>query len=217
MTHNVLAPVRRKDAGFSLIEVVVATTLLAFLAMLLLGGLSFGVRVMETGATRADRNAQLAGAYGFIRRQVAQALPLYRMVDGKHVDIMFDGRADLVAFANVAPEHLPEAGYQRLTLQVEREGSGGRLVARWANLPHWSAAPPEARDTVLLEDISKAAFSYYGRTAPNSPPVWTHKWGAKGALPRLLRLQLTFADGTDAPELTIALRLADAMITSGSQ
>ena len=200
-----------RSAGFSLVEVIVAATLLALLSSLLLGGLHLGVRVMEAGNRRQDRTERLTAAYNFMRQQLARAQPMFEIADAENRALMFDGAPDRVTVVSIAPDYLFNTAYQRLTIRLEHNASGKRLVARWRAMQRWTDGEPPAHTSILLSGLAAAEFTYFGQSQKGGPGRWASEWRSPRALPLLVRVHLAFADGDVAPDLTVALRLADAL------
>ncbi|MEO1460317.1 MAG: type II secretion system protein, partial [Pseudomonadota bacterium] len=59
-----------RQAGFSLVELLVVMTLLAFLSAILLGSLRFGARSWEGVLAATDRRDSIAAAHRFLRARV---------------------------------------------------------------------------------------------------------------------------------------------------
>jgi general secretion pathway protein J len=196
--------------GFTLIEVLIAASLLSFLAVLLMGGVRFGTRVMESGLQRADHTARMSAAFGFLRNRLAQAQPLAREPDDKgNTPIVFAGEPDSVTFVDVTPPYLAVGGYELLTIDNDHQGGHGRLVVT-LRAYHGTAVPSSdaaARKTILFDDAATVAFQYFGSAAPNEPPRWHSTWRAQPGLPSLVRITVDLPDGRTSPELVVALRL----------
>jgi general secretion pathway protein J len=179
----------RNDAGFTLLEALVATTLTAMLAAVLFGSVSIGVRVMDSGTKRADAATQIALAQNFLRNHLAQAQPV------------FEGRSDGIAFLERAPE-LPPIGLKRMSVRAERTRDGLRLVADWA-------APKAAvHQSLLLERLASIEFAYFGSDEPARAPTWRSEWRSSTAVPTLVRLRVGFGADRAPQEFIVALRLA---------
>jgi general secretion pathway protein J len=201
-------PAGGRSAGFSLVEVLVAATLLALLSAFLLGGLSLGIRAVAASDRHQDRSDQLANAYEFIRQQLARAQPIYEAARGQQPSsLMFHGSRDGIAFVNVAPPYLVDAAYQQFDIHLDRHPDRNRLVVRWHALRRWSASGGAAHNSLLLDGVASAIFGYFGRSAAGGAQRWMPEWTSQ-TLPLLVRLRLTFDDEA-APDLVVALRLAD--------
>jgi prepilin-type N-terminal cleavage/methylation domain-containing protein len=182
---------RASEGGFSLIEMLIATTLFGFLSTMMVGGLHLGTRVMESGAKRIESNSRVNAGYDFLRREIAQAQPL-----------AFDGRPDRLTFVSFASPHRPTGGYQQITLRPER----GRLVATWRPYDRDGGAGGSARDSLLLDDVA-VEFTYFGVIEGEGAPRWHREWRGQ-APPSLVGIAVFRGDGRMAPGLMVAPRLA---------
>jgi general secretion pathway protein J len=211
-----MTPPAPRDAGFTLLELLVAVTLFALLSVVLFGGLRFGIRASEIGTARLDWSAEIAAASGFLRNQLADAQPLERDSGGDQKVVAFDGEADSVEFVASPPAHLAAGGWHVLRLALERARDGNRLVLSWRLVrgdPDATEASPAQR-TVLLERVASVELAYFGAPNEGDAPAWHDRWQDAAVLPALVRLRLGFADGRQAPELLVALRAAAPLWTS---
>ncbi|MDH3594369.1 MAG: prepilin-type N-terminal cleavage/methylation domain-containing protein, partial [Rhodospirillales bacterium] len=69
-------PGRPRSGGFTLVELLVALTLLGLIFVALFGGLRFGTRTWETGNQRSEAFAEVEVMQSLLRRQLAQAVTL---------------------------------------------------------------------------------------------------------------------------------------------
>jgi general secretion pathway protein J len=204
------APAAR-SAGFTLVELLVAVTLLALLSVVLFGGLRFGLRATETGTARLDWSAEIAAAAGFLRNEIADAQPLQKTgVDGGKV-MAFDGDGGSIEFVASPPSPMAAGGWHVLHLFLERGPKGGRLVVtarlvRGENDGDTSVAT--VARAVLLDGVSSVDIAYFGAYVQGDQPAWHDRWQDEPQLPALVRLRLGFADGRKAPALLIAVRAA---------
>lgn len=119
-------------AGFTLVEVLIAVTILAVLVSLLFGALytlSRSARAGETAlqAVDSDRLVQ-----SFLRRQLGGAVPVTER--GRHRGrVLFDGSMASVRFVGHLPAHRGGGGLQFLELGRESAGESGALVLYYRN------------------------------------------------------------------------------------
>jgi general secretion pathway protein J len=205
----------RAARGFTLLELLVAMTLLGLLAGLLFGGLSFGVRVWEMGDAELQKMAELQIAQGLIRRLISRA----RISDLAEIEdddaAIFEGTADAVRFVGPAPAQSLPGGLYRLSLRADDVSGKSRLVMSWQLLE------PDARKAgadgnkdenkdenvvVLVENIAAVSFGYFGAAQEGGDSQWRDRWEDSPGLPQLVRIDVTFPDGDKRvwPELVVA-------------
>src|ERR1700674_5801628 len=84
---------QKREAGFTLVELLVALSLFSLLALVLFGSLRFGLRAWELGTAHADRVEDVMFAQNLLRRLVADAYPLFAFDNPIHSRLDFDGGA----------------------------------------------------------------------------------------------------------------------------
>lgn len=215
--------VRRAEHGFTLLELLVAVTLLGLLMAVLSGGLRLGARVWEAADGRLDAIAKMQIVQDFIRQRLAETLPLERVppdpADPGISEPLFLGTAEAVRFASLFPEHLGAGLYlAELHLTESRDAGVARnLVLRWHPLEASDPTAEEVEERMLIENIEGLELSYFGTIDPGQPPSWQQSWKQQPGLPGLIRLRVRFADDDERrwPELVVRPML-DATPVSGS-
>jgi general secretion pathway protein J len=201
------------ERGFTLLELLVAITLLGLLMAALFGGLRLGTRVWETADARLAAGVRIQIAQDFIRQRLAETLPLEAVPPGLAEvgvsELLFLGTADAVRFANLMPEHLGAGVYlMELTwAKSDHAEESGDLVLRWRpfELNDQTVEEAEPEERVLIENIEALELSYFGIIDPEQPPDWWQAWESQPQLPRLIRLQVRFAEYDERrwPELIV--------------
>jgi general secretion pathway protein J len=213
MSRKRAAHRRGRQDGFTLLEILVAMTLLGLVMVMIFGGLRLGARVWEAGDERAEARARIEIVQRFLRTYVSQAHPLMQVDQDTNKKVAFAGHGDGVEFATLMPPHLSAGGFNHVAVSTADDGAGtGRnLVVRFALLQRDDdnnavlAGAEDAEPTVLLDGIAAAAFSYYGAQKKDEEPEWHERWEGE-LLPQLVRLRVRFPDGDGRtwPELTMA-------------
>ena len=193
----------RRQAGFTLVELLVAMTLLAFLSITLFGGLRFGARSWEAVVGSSAERDAIASTQTFLRDRLGQ---LTRPGPAGRRRLANDADADDAGLERgperlefVAPwlSALSLGGLYRFTLWHEDTGDG-RLMLSWQP----AEADPEALDElgdlagerVLLDGVTGLRLSYYGAVDEGDEPEWLDQWESPGTPPRLVRVDLAFSD-----------------------
>ena len=217
----------KRQRGFTLIEILIAMTLLGLLMVMLFGGLGLGTRAWEASYVRSADLARLEAVQGFIRRALTGAYPLLGTNDDDAKrKVTFTGGAEAVEFTALMPAHFGVGGFYIITLAAEDGVDGARLVFRRQLYrsgdeepsPPAPAGDPE-KEKVLLDGISKAEFSYFGATDIDETPAWRDEWQDQKTLPDLVRLSVTFADGDKSswPDLVVAPRISATTAPTSSR
>ena len=204
---------RRSQAGFTLLELVIALTLLALMSGVLYGALGFAGRSWEGGEAKAEATAGMRLTHEFLRAQIEGQHPL-RMHKIAEFPLLFTGRSDEVRFAAPLPPRISGGGIWYYRLAAVREGDRERLVLQ-RTVPDLEAASlPEfdrAERSILAEDIAELRIGYLGRdqgAANTMAPTWRDRWDDRNRLPLLVRIDVTPRRGPAWPTLVVAPRQA---------
>jgi general secretion pathway protein J len=181
-------------AGFTLVEILVAITLLGLLMAALFGGVQLGVRAWEASEERLDESSRLATVQGFLRERLAQAYLLEDLAPRADAVPPFMGEPDRLSFVTLMPEHLG-GGFQRMVLAVTAAAEESDLTIAWwpAELDDAAVDPEVLRSRALLAGVAELRLAYFGSVERNQPPAWHEVWGQPD-LPQLVRVQLRFPD-----------------------
>jgi general secretion pathway protein J len=192
-----------------LVELLVAITLVALLSVLLFDGLRFATRSGDAVGRRVANAGQIALAYDFMTNELAGAQPLSGS-DAVDAPVDFIGAPDAVDFVALLPADTATGGFFHLRAGLDRQRTGQRLAVSWVAWQRPGVAPITAtgRPSVLLDGVRSIAFAYFGVQDPNQPLAWSDHWSERRRLPQLIRLRAVLVDGTRAPDLIVAPRLA---------
>jgi prepilin-type N-terminal cleavage/methylation domain-containing protein len=189
MTHEHRSSRPGRDAGFTLLETLVALALLGLLTTFLIAGLRLGSRYLQAAISRAEPADAIATAQDVLRRMLEETYPALVYGDAGQQPV-FDGRADHLTFATTVPPSLGLDGYDRIDLYAD----GGRLLLRWQ--PERSQAQAFTGDDTkgpypLLDHVAAVHFQYFGAASPQDKPAWTDQWHSLVRSPLLVRVDVT--------------------------
>lgn len=199
------------SAGYTLVELLVALTLLGFIAVFLSGTFRFGARAWDASEQAIDRIGQVDAVQNLLRRELSQAILLSFVRAAAEPEAVFAGTVDQVRFAAPLSIHREDAGLYVIELGVNDAASQGDLMLRWQVFrPDRSAGdPPTADPVVLLRDVSGIRFAYFGRLGEEIDADWHTEWRDVAALPDLIRVDVEFPDSDSRhwPSFVVAPKL----------
>jgi len=201
----------RREAGFTLAEMLVALAVTGLVAVVLFGALGQW-RVSAAHAADADaRFAEVVDAQRLLRLRIAALRPDKDPQNaGASLDLAGDG--DGFEFTAPAPDRAgPDAPWR---YRLRRAGDGALVLYGISTL----SAAVDLHDPAvagwqavrLVPGTAGLAIAYFGNDPVTHAAGWQGAWSRRAALPRAVRIRVTFPAG-DArvwPELDIAPRAA---------
>jgi general secretion pathway protein J len=189
--------------GFSLLEILLALTLMA----LLMGGAYAGIRTAtrsaEGGEALIERTSKLRVTQELLRRQLSQALMLsYDERPGTGERIVFEGERDTLTWVSTMPGYLGRGGAYVQQLRLEHDSGGQRMEFRHILLNGYDPQEVPVGDgepVILLENIDDAYFEYRAMGEDGKLADWTDEWDKPGQLPMLVRVHVEFARAARMP------------------
>lgn len=204
--------VPRREAGFSLAEMLVALAVTGLVALVLATGIARIGQAARRSATVESNAARVAQAQVRLRQQIERAMPLSDPQNpGSAVD--FRGTAAMAEWIGAPGDAAaPDAAWRyRLARGADgtvalyhRNSLDPGAADRAPSLAGWQAEP-------LLGDTAGLELSYFG-PAGGSAPGWQDGWTARANLPLLVRIAVRFPAGDRRvwPDLLIRPRAAAA-------
>lgn len=195
-----------RQAGFTLIEIVVALSMLAVILALATTGLQVLGRSAGLGARTIDRNEMLARGLDVVRVDLERIERVVKVV-GEGAQFDFTGDAGRIETVVLEPPYPGDGGLFRLGYGVVREGGTTRLVRtrvpfRDDGVP--SAPSGEADIVTVLEGTFETRFSFLERSGDQTR--WVTRWVDARRLPALIRLELVGTVGGRALSPPVIVR-----------
>ena len=208
------APVSSRQQGFTLLELLIALTLLGLILVLLFGGLRLGVRSWDVSQKQIDKLNSLRALESFLRREMSSAFP-YNWKSGPTRRLAFLGERDRLDFVAQLPSRIGGGGLYVISIVLDQQGKQKRIV--WKYLPISAqmqdfSVLAQAPEMVLaaseLDQVEDIGLSYFGQENESSAPRWTDRWDNESFLPTLIRVQVRLTSGVLGPDFMVAPMLS---------
>lgn len=180
---------REREAGFTLLEILVGLVVLGFLMLALTQGVRFGVQAWTSQARVVALGDDLDAADRTVRSLIERMNP--GGVVGNAAKI--EGDAHRFAFASVLPAAAaglptPEADVQLTT------DAGHHLLLLWK--PHYRNVIVDRgyTKTELLDRVERLDLSYWTTEEDGSRGRWEKTW-SNAEVPALVRVRIVFQKG----------------------
>jgi general secretion pathway protein J len=198
----------RGIAGFTLIEILVATVLLAAAMTLGFATLRAASAAATRGEALAARNERMRAVEGFLRKRIASALPIAFEVDkNTGVPLRFAGEPDRIRFVADLPAYLGRGGPHLHDISVVDDGEGLRLQADFAVvLANEVNAERDPRPPELLADgLREVKIQYRALDAQNRISDWKDRWEQGDRIPLQVKIEIVDGRGDRWPPLVVSL------------
>jgi len=178
-------------SGFTLLEMLLAITLLSLIVSAIVGGLHLGRRAWEGGRTY-ETVSEIEEAARAINGQLARALSIRIPKVNNEQIVAFHGTPEGCRFLALSEGGAQWGGI----ILTEIGGSQGpdHDIALWTRVFRPSEGFELPRDslrrTSVLREAAYFRLSYFGHLENGRPPIWTDQWTGRQTLPLLVAVQV---------------------------
>jgi len=210
-----------KAAGFTLVELLLAITLMSILLGLTYTGLRAATRSSVSGEKMLAAGGEMRASHQFVRRQLNQMLPLpFEVSDSAdELRVVFVGDSRSIQYVAPMPGYLGSGGPQVQLLELTRGGDKNVLQFSHALLQGYEEERLFDRDPViLLESVKSGGFEFLGLDEEGLPTAWTSSWDHPDLLPVAVRLSVELASDVRIqwPDLIAGVRIDESAIQGGA-
>ena len=197
-----------RTAGFTLLELLIALSIVGVLLAIAFGGLRMGIMAWTRGEDRAEIQQHDRGLSQILLRTIGSAYP-FKGAPGEAPEtrLLFQGeehRLELVSQTPVFPSSA-RAAFTAVVISLEDDAQGRALVVRQQVLPNRS---PFTKAAVVLRDptIQSLELKYL-----NAEGSWSDSWDADNekTLPSAIRVKFSTLRNDKllpSPPVTVSLR-----------
>lgn len=189
-------PAQPGQAGFTLVEMLIALVLLSLLALGMVSALSTMGQTQERIDQRFAHADERQSITAFVQQTLERLSDRGASLSQQSKPLpLFKGEPQSIEWLGIMPARHGMGGRYFFRLSVEAAAPAPALVLRyqpWQGelvLPDWSVAATR----VLVSDVTGFAIGYGGKDMP--PQQWQSSWIAAESLPSRIRLDVTTSDG----------------------
>lgn len=203
----------RESGGFTLVEMLIALTLMGLILTTLFSGLFGTSRMWSRSEAQAEENDAARIGFALLRRLLSETVPILRL-DGREPALLFQGDKDTLRWVAPLPSHAGGTGLYWVSLNLKVMALGNSdLVLTY--IPLRPEAPPSAaafesdtESVVISDNVVRMEIAYYGATEEDLPSRWHDNWSAVNHMPEAVRITLARPTGETAwPPLVVPLRV----------
>ena len=198
-----------KNAGFTLIEVLIAMTMLSLMVVLLFSSLTIGAKSWEQGENKIADVNEIAIVQQFFNHHLAHATPQWNDFDPEKDRVFsFQGKKQSLQFVAAFPASAERAGLQLFNLELKKKDKQHFVDVTLTPFFPLSEGEDWFEDSVeLVRNVQNFELSYFGLNDETGELVWQNEWLNKEQQPRLVKILLELDDGRYLPEMIVALNV----------
>ena len=210
---------KQSTQGFTLIEVLIAMTLLSVMVVLLFASLRICADSWEKGETKIDDVNRIAVVYQFFKRHLVVTKPVWD--DFTVADIRtfaFQGTPQTLQFVGDFPASADRAGLQLFSIKFHEEnqlkptGSGSEIkvsLTPFYPMTEGEAPPPE--EVSLIKKVAHFSIAYFGPDDVGGESIWQEAWLEKETLPQLVKINIELENNIYWPEMVFELKAGNGL------
>ena len=182
---------RSPRLGFTLLEMLLAITLLSLIVSAILGGLHLGKRAWEAGKTY-ETVSEIEESARAISGQISRAISIRIPKANNEQIVAFRGLPDSCRFLALSEGEAQWGGLILTEIGLSEEANDE--VALWSRVFRPAEDFEQPRESLrrvsLLRDAVSFRLSYFGQIENGRPPVWTDRWIGRMTLPQLVSVRV---------------------------
>lgn len=201
---------RYQYSGFTLIEVVIAISLLSIMMVLLFASMRIGAESWNTSESKLDSVNKKAVVYQFFKQHLSMAKPVFelndpsQLTDISQTKLVFQGSAEAVIFVAGLPMASAHKGLQIFKVGLDPKKSDKLTV--WLT-PYLLRKRQKTEQADLLEGVESIKFAYFGQSTIDSIAMWSEQWERVDQQPQLIKVSIKLKDESFWPDMIFPLKI----------
>lgn len=194
--------------GFTLIEVLIAMTLLSIMVVLLFTSLKICADSWEKGESKITDVNEVAVVYNFFQRHLSVAKPLWNELSADEKAFSFQGNAHSLQFLSAFPASAGRSGLQLFSLNLQEDDNDQSInVTITPFVPVVEGEIRQKEEVTLINHVSNFTLAYFGSDDGVSAGSWTEEWENKEVMPQLVKINISLENQIYWPEIIIDLKI----------
>lgn len=200
-----------RQKGFTLIEMLIAMTLLGVMVVLLFSSLKIAAESWNAGEAKIIEVNRKAVVYQFFKRHLTTTRPVMVQTNTDELaapEQAFQGQAQAMRFVAALPAASARKGLQVFEIAADpAEPSTIRVtLSPYQPTDQEQAQKPE----ILLEHVKAFGFSYFGKKieSDTEDANWQDDWTGAERLPQLIKVRFELDDGSFWPDMVFPLKIS---------
>lgn len=173
--------------GFTLLELLIAMTMLVLIVTISMGALRMASRSLAAGDRRAEAQERFRTVMTVMDAQIQSQLPLTYEAPGGKTNYFLGGRTNLRIMTNYSIWG-GRMGYFLVDYQVGDDDTGKRTLKAFEQVPGME----QKREVGLFMGASDIFFEYYRRDPAEARGTWSDQWTDGTAFPEAIRLNVSY-------------------------
>lgn len=202
---------RHNNQGFTLIEVLIAMSLLSIMMGLLFVSMRTVIESWNIGEAKAEKINKKAVFYQFFKQHLINTKPLSEF-NSESVNntmqipkMVFKGTAQNIRFVSALPSASIRKGEQVFNVGINPQQPSSIIVSL---IPYRQSQTQSVDESELLDHVRNIEFSYFGKLNENFERDWQSEWQDTEELPRLVKIKVVLEDESVWPDMVFPLKIS---------
>jgi prepilin-type N-terminal cleavage/methylation domain-containing protein len=179
------ASLARSACGFTLLEMIIAVTIVAMMALSLWAVFRISIRSWSRGTEFIDANQHRRSILDMVRKQLASTYGLVASpnpLERSPMRLIFSGTENSLRFISLNSLHFLESPGLTFVIYEIMQDSNGRfsLVEKEAQylgqLSDQEVSASQSNPTPVFENLSSCVFEYFDPQSSNTRSPWVREW-----------------------------------------